>query len=417
MTSPKLTVEAARELPAGRVLKCHVVRGLELHAGATGKTWKLYYRAVDGKQRRPKLGNWPAVSIETARDAAREWLRRVAKGADPSAERQELRRAPLVSDLYVEYEKEVIEKLYSKATKVSARSAWNRYVIPALGSMRVRDVTVADVNKLLVRVGVEHHAMAANVRAYLSRAFQIAESAAYQWRPKHSNPCRDDECQAFGVRRRKRHVKPNEFAAIHERLQALAVEYPWHVACIYTILFSGSRVTEMAKALRADVVSDAAGVRIVPRAHKTARHGIERTIWLPKQALRLLASLPAHDSGYLFGPLGEYAEPRREVWEIWAQARGEGSDIQVRDLRRTFASAAKSRGVGLDAIGDLFDHGSTNTTRGYAYLFDDTAASAAQSIGDELEGLLEGRTAARTLAAPDTPADPQTPASGQGTKV
>lgn len=413
----RLTVEAARALQPGEVLKCHVVRGLELHAGRTGKTWKLYYRAADGKQRRPKLGAWPSLSIEGARVAAKDWLARIAKGEDPSAERQTLRRAPTMDDLFGEYDREIISKEYGKHAKVSARSAWIKYVLPSLGPMRVADVTVADVNKVLAKLGAKHHAMAANVRAYMSRAFQLAESAAYGWRPKHSNPCRDDECLAFGVRRRKRHVKPNEFVAIHERLQALAADYPWHVAAIYVILYTGSRVTETVAARRANVVRDEFGAMITPDKHKTARHGIERTIRLPKQAVRLLDNLPASKNGYLFGPLGELAEPRRAIWEVWSMARGEGSDLQVRDLRRTFASAAKSRGVGLDAIGDLFDHGSTNTTRGYAWLFDDTKAGTVQNVGDELERLLSGPTAPPSPGGTETPAIVETAASGQAAKV
>lgn len=418
-TKMKLTVEAARELAPGRVLKCHVVRGLELHAGATGKTWKLYYRSADGVQRRPKIGTFPTLPIEAAREVAKDWHRRIAKGEDPSAARQAVRRAPTFDDLFVEYEREVIEKEYKPQTKVSARSAWSKYILPEFGSARVAEATVADVNRLLHRIGKRHHAMAANVRAYLSRGFQLAESSAYGWRPRGSNPCRDPECATFGVRRRKRHVRPDEFAGIHAELQKLSKESPYHVACIYAILYSGSRVTEMAKARRENVIADNRGARIVPADHKTAGHGVERTIWLPRQTVRLLASLPVDRNGYLFGPLGELAEPRRAVWDVWhAAAEAAGCpDLQVRDLRRTFASAAKSRGVGLDAIGDLFDHTSANTTKHYAFLFDDTSAALVQNVGDELERLLEGPTAAPSAGGADVPADPQTPASGQAAKV
>ena len=388
----KLTVEAARALPPGRVLKCHVVRGLELHAGRTGKTWKLYYRASDGTQRRPKIGTFPTLPIEAAREVAKDWHKLIAKGVDPSADRQALRKAPTFDDLFVEYERDVIDKLYKPQTQVSARSAWSKYILPEFGSIRVADLTVVDVNRLLAKIGKRHHAMAANVRAYLSRAMELAESSSLGWRPKGSNPCRDSECLAFGIRRRKRHVRPDEFAGIHAELQKLAKDAPYHVACVYAILYSGSRVTEMAKARHEDVVADERGVRIVPSDHKTAGHGIERTIWLPAQTVRLLASLPRDRNGYLFGPLGELKEPRRAVWDIWhAAAEAAGCpDLQVRDLRRTFASAARSRGVSLDDVGDLFDHGSAETTKHYAFLFDEASAAKVQKVGDELQKLLEG---------------------------
>lgn len=376
----KLTIEAARALAAGQPpIRCHVVKGLELHAGATGKTWKLYYRAADGARRRPKLGDFPALSIEAARDAAKELLRRVARGDDPSAERQALRRAPTVADLWARYRAAKAQR-WKPETAEQARRAFELHILPAIGSIRVANVDSADVSRLLANVGARAPVMANRVRAYLSGAFRLAESGALKWRPAGSNPCRD--AGGFTERKRRRHVTPSEFPKLRDALDALAREYPRHVAAIYAILYTGSRVSELITAPTLALKGD----RVELREHKTARTGDVRTIRLPRQVLALLESLPDDASGLLFGK----GLTRHAIWSVWDRARTAAGcpDLQPRDLRRSFASAAKSRGVSLSQIGEVFDHKSQDTTARYAWLFDDTAAGVVQDTADEIERML-----------------------------
>lgn len=378
----KLTIEAARAMqPGDKPISCHVVKGLELHAGATGKTWKVYYRGQDGARRRPKLGNFPALSIEGARDAAKELLRRVAKGEDPSAERQKRRRALTVAELAKSYLADHAKRRKSE-TAGQAERCFRLHVLPVIGSMRVEDVTTHDVNRVLLKVGGKGKApvMANRVRAYLSGAFRYAERDDVALRPVGSNPCRN--AVTFREYARRRHVTPAEFPKLKSALEALAETYPRHVAAIYAMLYTGSRVSELITAKE----SELDGGRVVKREHKTARTGDVRTIRLPVQALRLLESLTPDGSGLLFGR----GMDRHAIGHVWDKARdaAECSDLQLRDLRRTFASVAKTRGVSLSQIGDIFDHKSTETTDGYAYLFDDAAANVVQATADEIDKLM-----------------------------
>ena len=68
---------------------------LRVFAGG-GRSWVFRYRADGGgraaKIRSVKLGVYPAVSIDAARDAARQHAGAVAKGLDPAQLRQETRR-------------------------------------------------------------------------------------------------------------------------------------------------------------------------------------------------------------------------------------------------------------------------------------------------------------------------------------
>src|SRR6476660_4472628 len=68
---------------------------LRLFAGG-GRSWAYRYRSGDGgraaKVRTIKLGSYPALSIDAARDAAKAHAAAIAKGQDPAAIRQEKRR-------------------------------------------------------------------------------------------------------------------------------------------------------------------------------------------------------------------------------------------------------------------------------------------------------------------------------------
>ena len=101
-TRRKITENMARAalVPDGktqRILWDGAVTGLGLRClQGGGKTWVFIYRA-SGVGRKAssqtiKLGSWPAVSADAARNAARAQAGAVAQGRDPAAERREERR-------------------------------------------------------------------------------------------------------------------------------------------------------------------------------------------------------------------------------------------------------------------------------------------------------------------------------------
>ncbi len=72
-------------------LKDDKVPGLQLRVRATGKSFYLYYRR-NGQQRRPKIGDFPGLTVAEAREIAQAMLRDVAAGLDPSEARRETRK-------------------------------------------------------------------------------------------------------------------------------------------------------------------------------------------------------------------------------------------------------------------------------------------------------------------------------------
>ena len=82
------------------------VKGLALRITPTGtKAFVLDYRA-EGRQRRITIGAYPDWTVAAARETAKTMQREVDRGIDPIGERQALRDAPTMEDLWERYERE-----------------------------------------------------------------------------------------------------------------------------------------------------------------------------------------------------------------------------------------------------------------------------------------------------------------------
>lgn len=380
-----LTAQAARDLRPGETLKCHVIRGLELRAREQTKSWHLYYRAPNGEQRRPKIGTFPALPIEAAREAAKAWLRRVAAGEDPSRNRQDLRAAPTVAELGAKFlAYRAPNSGHARAWKVRTwkgyEAIYRNQIVPLLGNLKVAEVTSTDVDRALKQIGRANPTHANRVRDWLSGFFRYCELETVAARPKHSNPVAHAET-VYTERARRRHAESDEVPRIFAELAKVASTYPREVAALYVILYAGTRVTELVTAR----TSQRRGARLVLDEHKTDETGDPRTIQLPRQALEILDGLPVDTSGRIFGP----SISRHSVFAVWEKVRAAAGcpDLQVRDFRRTFVSVGRSLGFGLDIMGGLMDHKSRDTTEGYAWLFSEAKESAAQAVADKIDEL------------------------------
>ena len=148
------------------------------------KSYFLYYRTNDGRQRRPKIGSHGVITCEQAREIAQQWIADVAQGNDPSANKHALRKSPNVKQLFDRYMLE-----HAPHKKISSQKRDKRlgeiYIVPYLGHLKVSSITRDDIFKL--------HQMMQNVNAnrmlsLLSKMLNLAELWGY--RPDGSNPCR-----------------------------------------------------------------------------------------------------------------------------------------------------------------------------------------------------------------------------------
>lgn len=138
-----------RSLAEGKTLKDNLVTGLHVRSRRTKKTWFLYYRTKAGAERRPKLGEYPTLSIAEARRVAKELLTQVALGKDPSAAWQADREAPTMDDLWKRYWTEYAPR---KKSRQEDHRLWATFIAPSLSNLRVDEVSIAQLSGLHSRM-------------------------------------------------------------------------------------------------------------------------------------------------------------------------------------------------------------------------------------------------------------------------
>jgi integrase len=337
------------------------------------------------------------LTPDQARDIARRWAAEVATGGDPAETRSAQRAAPTVSELLDRYLSEHAGRKNKARTAADAERLVNKVIRPALGKLKVADVTANDVARL-------HGACAATpyqanrALAVLSKAFNLAE--LWGLRPKASNPCQDVE--RFAEEARERSLSAVEFAALGaaltqaeresfrlppsqpgapERLRRVS---PQAIRAIRLLILTGARVSEILN-LRWEHLNLEAG-----RAHLPDSKTGKKVIQLPAPALEVIAAAERPTSGRGFvirGKDGRDSEvPLVNIkgpWAVICEAAGLKS-LRLHDLRHAFASAAVNDGLSLPIIGALLGHRETRTTQRYAHLADDPQRLAAAQVAGRI---------------------------------
>lgn len=365
----ELTVAAIATTQPGDILKDGTVAGLHLRAFPKAKAFYLYYRTRGGRQRRPKLGDYPQMTITNARQSAKAILARVAAGEDPGADWQNERQDGMtlnhLADEYMERHAERWKKTAGNDLKII-----NTHIRPRkIGAMRLSDISDDDIERLHAAVSKTAPYQANRLLSLLSKMFNLAE----KWKhiPRGTNPC-------FGVRRnreakRERYLTPDEGPKI---AAALDDESPLVGATLLLIMFTGARRSEIAG--RSLHIED--GV-IVLVEHKTDTKGEARRIMVPEKLLALVTERKLE---------GKTLPDPVYVSKRWRQVckRAGVTNLRLHDLRHTYASVGLSNGVPKDWLMPLLGHSSMATTSRYSHLMTDQRRQAVETVAENLESLL-----------------------------
>lgn len=168
-----------------------LVTGFHLIVRPSGKrSFYLRYRTAGGRAgvlRDVKIGDWPTLTVDEARDVARKLAGRVASGEDPAADKAEARTAPTMNELFERYLAEHARPRKKERDALADERLIAQHLAPTLGRLKVADVSGSHVSRL--HAGMRGTPVRANrALAVLSKAMNLAE----QWamRPQGTNPCR-----------------------------------------------------------------------------------------------------------------------------------------------------------------------------------------------------------------------------------
>jgi integrase len=148
-------------------------RGLGLRTQVSGS--RSYYAVYRHRGRRCSyfIGNAASISLEAARKIAGRVVQAAAEGRDMSAERKAERAAGTFKQLHEDY----LRRHAKKANKSWAQSDFlvRKYLLPAWGDTPAKEVTRADIRRVLAKVE-ESPAHRTQVKAAASAVFSWALS-------------------------------------------------------------------------------------------------------------------------------------------------------------------------------------------------------------------------------------------------
>jgi integrase len=380
-----LTDAVIRRLPApakgNKINYDDEVKGLGCRVTAAGaKSFVLNYLTKGGRERRITIGSCADWTCTEARAEAKRLRHIVDQGGDPLADIQDARAAPTVAELADRFEQEHLSRKRA-STAHGYRHMLAAYIRPALGHLKVAEVTFSDVDALHRKITKSGSPYAGNrVVAVLSKMF----SSAMRWNMRESNPTKGIERNL--EQHRRRYLSTDELA----RLVAALAAHPDTQAAniVRLLLLTGARKGE-ALSCRWDSVDLTAGVWSKPPSSTKQKAYHEAQLSAP--ARQLLSEIREQQvAKHPKKPLGEYVFPSSsesghvvDIKKSWRQlcraAKIDG--LRIHDLRHSFASQAISGGAGLPLVGALLGHASPTTTARYAHMFTDPQKAAVERIG------------------------------------
>ena len=339
---------------------------------AGSRSFILNYR-FKSRERRITIGQFPAWTTVAARKQAQILRREIDLGSDPLADRIDARSAPTVSDLFERY---AAEHLPTKAKRSAAddRSMWRNDIIPKLGSLKVSDLTSRDCDQLHLHISQDRPIRANRTMEVLRKSLNLA----IRWNWIERNPAVG--CRKSVERKRHRFLLPDEVQALvnalrnhSERVSADALMF---------MLFTGCRRGEAFNATWPQFDLER---RVWTKASSETKQRREHRVPYSQAVSQILHSRRAETEGAYVFP-GRLGAPLQEVRKTWlsacAAANLEG--VRVHDLRHTFASLVATSGQSLFVIGELLGHSSTQTTKQYASLYDDSLRTASEAVADAI---------------------------------
>ena len=348
-------------------------------AGKLG--FHLVYR-IGGVQRRVKLGSWPELTPDAARDLASDMLHEAAHGNDPAAKRREAKHGSTLADFYDKDFLPMIRGRVKASTTGWYEDVFRANLRPALGARKLRDIARKDVVRL--HAGLRETPYAANravaaLRSILNYAVELGLI--------ESNP-------ALRIKKnrelsRERVLTPEEISRLMTALDDAEKSgmSPHVTNAIRFIFWSGARKSEVTNLEWAWIDGERKTIRYPDIASK----GGAKTVPVSAPAWAIIEKQKAfQETGpYVFcgqnGPV--YVDhPWREI----RKAAGL-PDLRLHDLRHSAATYGALLGLSGPMLKGLLGHKDLATTAKYLHVAGDSGPlhTAADLLGVALQKALE----------------------------
>jgi integrase len=345
------------------------------------KSFVLRY-VLGGHERMYTLARYPDLSTSAAREIATELRGRVARGEDPLGVRESARTAPNMRQLAADYLTQHAERNKRPGSVRDDRSMIENIILPALGEMKVAEVTHEDIAKLHASLKATPY-RANRVLALLSKMMNLA---VQPWKLRTDNPAKG--VVRFPEDRRDKWLTADELRRLSDALDAVPSQRAANA--IRLLILTGARRSEVLTAEWRDIDFDQKRW-IKPSAHTKQK----KTEYVPLSApaLALLAAMKEQAvPGVPFVFPGDGDGPLQDIRKTWLAActKAGVEGVRLHDLRHTYASHLVSSGLSLEIVGRLLGHTQVATTKRYAHLADSPLREATERFAAMVGGRQAG---------------------------
>ncbi len=344
------------------------------------KSYAVFYRNADGKQRSLSLGRTTLLKSDQARNLAKAHLVEVQNGGDPSRERRAQRVVVTMQHLFEDY-LEKHARVRKKPRSVQGDEIlWRLHLGPALGEMRVQRVGAQELHSFVAAM-VDRKGAANRALALLSKMFGLA----VVWGLRLDNPCR--QIKRYPENRKERFLTANEADRLRtvldgeaDRCAAIAVLF---------LLLTGARRSEVLQATWSQFdLSSEAPIWIVPQEAQKGDTRVRTPLRRPlsDEAAAILKDWRSGQAVasvvWVFPSQRDPSKCRPDLKDAWDRIRTKADipEVRLHDLRHSFASAAINAGASLYVVGKALGHADVRTTERYAHVMDETVRTVAQSV-------------------------------------
>lgn len=391
-----ITEAMAKNAPVG-VLRDGIVKGFHLKVTPAGnRIWMFAFRLKNGERRNPKLGEYPAMNVETARERAREMYLAKEKGQDPTRT-----TAQLAPDSTLEGIRDRFLATYGAdhwGASIQRRfpSLWRLYIGPHLAKLPVATLTWRDVERMIQATGRVSRGSANHCRIFVGLMLQWAEREGL--RPDNTSSLRN--CTFYSIAPRRRDITRAEFKAILAAMDKVDQENWSSGAAMFLfrlMMLCGCRPSELQLRKREEVhfykEGDEEHAKVWLPHTKTGRlfKGTTgaRWLYLGAEGARLIRQLYARwpQSQWLI-PTGRhrdsYLEDFNRPWHRMLAMAGV-ENLTPKDLRHYYVTYQLHSGVPINAVSAMVGHSNPQITLSvYAHVMKEmereNAASAQAGI-------------------------------------
>lgn len=342
----------------------------------------FFVKHIRRRKRRIKIGRFEHVSIEQAREKAKQYNAAIALRGDPYADLKEEKNEPTFRQLFEYYYTEHALK-YNKRP-LEGKALVDFHIMPVIANWKASEITTDKVRELHTMIGNTRGRTVAN--RVISRISTIYKFNIDNKKIKCANP-------AHGIKHyqeypRERFLNRMELKAFFD---AVFLEEELIQDYFLLLLYTGARKTNVLSMEYAAIDISLMRWRLPGFDSKNDDTNV---VMLSEAAIEIITRRKEANmrliepSPYVFpstGKTGHLSDPSR-AWQRIRDKMGV-QDINMHDLRRTLGSYMAIQGKSLQIIGKALNHKDPESTAIYARLSQNPILEA---VNEAVEFIVSG---------------------------